>query len=200
MELRWNDLVRVRMEVATPLSRAGPSPLEISRGSSARLSRQQTGEPASRLRLVNCILNVPAHCSNHNTNLVPKSPCLALHPPFRRQPHHPPTMRLSEDLLSLSALLSLSSLTWAINLDCKDVRVDKQSFDLSVLGGPHTVHWIQETPPSLSNFTFTIDICKALRRTKGVPKDNECPTGTRGKACQPLWGIFAMRLDHTWSI
>ncbi|THY25835.1 hypothetical protein D6D01_04831 [Aureobasidium pullulans] len=80
---------------------------------------------------------------------------------------------------SLPALILLSATsTNAITLDCKDVLVKDQHFDLSELAGPHAVHLIEETPPSLSNTTFTIDICNPLKRTKGVPKDNECQTGT----------------------
>ncbi|KAK4983946.1 type II membrane protein [Elasticomyces elasticus] len=88
-------------------------------------------------------------------------------------------MRQRSSILSLPSLLTLPILTSAISFDCTHTRVDGQSFDLSKLGGAHSVHWIQDTPPSLSNTTFTIDICTALKRTKGVPKENECPSGTR---------------------
>ncbi|KAG9884265.1 hypothetical protein KCU94_g18294, partial [Aureobasidium melanogenum] len=80
---------------------------------------------------------------------------------------------------SLPALFLLSATTaTAISLDCKNVVVKGQHFDLSELAGPRAVHLIEDTPPSLSNTTFTIDICNPLKRTKNVPKENECPTGT----------------------
>ncbi|KAI5252585.1 hypothetical protein E4T42_03371 [Aureobasidium subglaciale] len=80
---------------------------------------------------------------------------------------------------SLPALLLLSATTaTAVSLDCKNVVVGGQHFDLSELAGPRAVHLIEETPPSVSNTTFTVDICNPLKRTKGVPKDNECQTGT----------------------
>lgn len=80
-----------------------------------------------------------------------------------------------------SALLLLPALVSAVTLDCKHLRVDGQSFDLSELGGPRSVSLIEDTPPSLTNTTFTIDICNPLQRTKGVAKEDECPSGTRGK-------------------
>ncbi|KAI4731650.1 hypothetical protein E4T49_00414 [Aureobasidium sp. EXF-10728] len=80
---------------------------------------------------------------------------------------------------SLPALLLLSATTaTAVSLDCKNVVVKGQHFDLSELAGPRAVHLIEENPPSLSNTTFTVDICNPLKRTKNVPKDNECQTGT----------------------
>ncbi|TKA71873.1 hypothetical protein B0A49_04521 [Cryomyces minteri] len=88
-------------------------------------------------------------------------------------------MRLPHDSLAIPAFLTLPSLISAISLDCSKILVDGQSFNLKALGGPHSVHWIRETPPSLSNTTFTIDICQPLKRTKDVPKSNECPGGTR---------------------
>jgi hypothetical protein len=82
---------------------------------------------------------------------------------------------------SLPALFLLSATTvTAVSLDCKNVVVKGQHFDLSELAGPRAVHLIEDTPPSLSNTTFTIDICNPLKRTKNVPKENECPTGTYG--------------------
>ncbi|KAJ9667132.1 type II membrane protein [Coniosporium apollinis] len=81
---------------------------------------------------------------------------------------------------TLSALLALTSLVSAVTLDCADIVVDKQRFDLSPLKGPHSVHWLDDSSPSItSNYTFTIDICAPLQRTKGVDKEEECPHGTR---------------------
>lgn len=70
----------------------------------------------------------------------------------------------------------------AVMLSCEHVRVDKQSFNLEKLGGPHSVVTTLREPPSHSNTTYTVDICKPLKR-KGadeVPKEEQCPTGTRG--------------------
>lgn len=70
----------------------------------------------------------------------------------------------------------------AVMLSCEHVRVDKQSFNLEKLGGPHSVVTTLREPPSHSNTTYTVDICKPLKR-KGadeVPKEEQCPNGTRG--------------------
>lgn len=91
-------------------------------------------------------------------------------------------MRSSYKGFSLSnaaALLAFSSLASAVTFDCNHVRVDGQSFDFSELGGAYAVHMIEDTPPSISNTTFTVNICTALGRTKNVPKVEECPGGTR---------------------
>merc|ERR1711939_615403 len=91
-------------------------------------------------------------------------PCLSIMPSLRH---------------SASALLLLPAAISAVTFDCSHVRVDKQSFDLSELGGPKTVHFQQYLPPSVSNTTYTVDICAPLPRTKGVPKTDECPNGAR---------------------
>ncbi|KZF24090.1 hypothetical protein L228DRAFT_244964 [Xylona heveae TC161] len=90
-------------------------------------------------------------------------------------------MRLSRDAAAVSAfsLLQFASLSSAITFDCEHVVVEGKSFDLSPLSGPHSVSWVRPHPPSLYNTTFTVDVCKPLKRTKGVPKDEECPSGTR---------------------
>lgn len=90
-------------------------------------------------------------------------------------------MQRIQAMRALAALVATLSLVSGITLDCDDVVVDGRRYNLRSLGGPHSVHWIQETPPSLSNFTFTLDICKPLKRTKHVPKKDECPSGTRGR-------------------
>ena len=68
----------------------------------------------------------------------------------------------------------------AITLDCAQIRVDKTNFDLSELDGPKSVLHSVDQGVSLKNTTYTIDICKSLVRVKGVPKDDQCPSGTRG--------------------
>ena len=81
--------------------------------------------------------------------------------------------------LSLLVLTVPSSFVFASTYDCNHIRTDGQSFDLSPLTGAHSVSHIVSHPPSAINTTFTLDICKPLRRTKGVPKENECPNLTR---------------------
>lgn len=90
-------------------------------------------------------------------------------------------MRLRpEPSLLQTLILLLPSLTSANSVTCDQTVIDGKSFDFRALDGPHSVNWSREHPPSIVNTTFTIDICKPLRRTKGVPKDDECRSGTQG--------------------
>ncbi|KAI9701202.1 MAG: hypothetical protein M1836_001871 [Candelina mexicana] len=83
----------------------------------------------------------------------------------------------SSSLLSL--LLSLyPSFIFANSIDCSHIREDGQSFDLHELGGPHSVVWTQNLPPSVRNTTFTIDICQPLKQQKDVNKADQCQTGS----------------------
>lgn len=88
---------------------------------------------------------------------------------------------------AVSALVLLPAAVSAVTLDCKHIRVDKQSFDLSPLTGPKTVHWQQWLPPKIHNTTFTIDICQSLKKDKNLPQDEQCMTGTRVCAIERLF-------------
>lgn len=73
----------------------------------------------------------------------------------------------------------------AVNLECNHVRVDGKKFDLSPLGGPHSI-LVQDTEPHPAkyNTTWTIDVCQALKKPKsikGTPDEDWCPNYTRGK-------------------
>lgn len=68
----------------------------------------------------------------------------------------------------------------AVMLSCEHVRVDEQSFNLEKLGGPHSVVTTLREPPSHSNTSYTVDICKPLKRKGDVPAEEQCPSGTRG--------------------
>lgn len=57
--------------------------------------------------------------------------------------------------------------------------MQKKSFDLSALSGPHQVSHIVHHPPSISNTTYTLDICRALKVPKKTPKKDTCPNSTR---------------------
>ena len=69
------------------------------------------------------------------------------------------------------------------NIDCSHIVIDKAPFDLSELDGPKSVLHSVDQGVSLKNTTYTIDICKNLVRAKGVPKNDQCPSGTRGVPC-----------------
>ncbi|KAF4456084.1 hypothetical protein F53441_1699 [Fusarium austroafricanum] len=79
-------------------------------------------------------------------------------------------------LLPLLATPALSAET----LDCGNIRADGHKFDLSKLGGPHSVVTTRfsPSPPLHFNTTYTLDICKPLKKSGGK-KTEECPNGTR---------------------
>lgn len=93
--------------------------------------------------------------------------------PRRRSDH-------ASDLIIISlAFAWLSCPSSASTYDCHHIRVDGQSFDLSPLSGAYSIHHLDPHPPSIINTTYTLDICKPLRKTKGVPKSHDCPNLTR---------------------
>ncbi|PHH79622.1 hypothetical protein CDD80_4227 [Ophiocordyceps camponoti-rufipedis] len=95
---------------------------------------------------------------------------------------HPP--QLSTTTLALG--LALAPLQGLAMLRCENVRVDGHSFDLSQLGGPHSVvtSRYESIPDAHHNTTYTLDICKPLKKSGTVKKTEECPNGTRVCAIQ----------------
>lgn len=79
------------------------------------------------------------------------------------------------DAVLLLSLLSAPLPALSASLDCNDVRIDKESFNLSKLGGPHSVVTSRANELGHLNTTYTVDICKPL-----VKKNEACPKGTRG--------------------
>lgn len=88
---------------------------------------------------------------------------------------HPP--RLSKLVLGVF-LAPLRG--WAM-LRCDNIFVDGRSFDLSQLGGPHSVvtSRYESLPSAYQNTTYTLDICKPLKKSGKVDAKEECPNGTR---------------------
>ncbi|KAL8915168.1 MAG: hypothetical protein Q9171_000287 [Xanthocarpia ochracea] len=84
-------------------------------------------------------------------------------------------------LCPITIHLLLPTFTYAMSFDCSSVRDDKQSFDISALGKPISVMTSEDNSPSptMTNTTFTVDICKPLKKAKGIPKEEDCPNGTR---------------------
>ncbi|KAL8759326.1 MAG: hypothetical protein Q9199_000857 [Rusavskia elegans] len=79
-----------------------------------------------------------------------------------------------------------------MSFDCSSIRDDKQSFDISALGNPISVMTSEDHSPSptMTNTTFTIDICKPLKKAKGIPKEEDCPNGTMVCAIRRLINTF----------
>ncbi|KAK5997784.1 Autophagy-related protein 27 [Cladobotryum mycophilum] len=88
---------------------------------------------------------------------------------------HPP----HSSALLLSLLLA--PLQASAMLDCKKVRVDGHNFDLSALGGPHSVVTSRFEPSTNAhqNTTYTVDICQPLKKSGKSKNTEECPNGTR---------------------
>ena len=92
-----------------------------------------------------------------------------------RLPRHRPTT-----VSSLILFLLLPSLTTAVSIDCSDVREDDTSWNFKELDGPHSLYRISEEEAQIINTTFTFNICRPLGKTKGVPKEEDCPASTIG--------------------
>lgn len=85
------------------------------------------------------------------------------------------------DLLAFLLPLLAAPAYAAETLDCAKIRADGHTFDLSKLGGPHSIVTTRlvPNPPEHYNTTYTLDICKPLKKS-GDNKPGECPNGTRG--------------------
>nr|POE72995.1 autophagy-related protein 27 [Quercus suber] len=79
----------------------------------------------------------------------------------------------------LQVLALLPATISAVTFDCSHIRVDKKSFNLKELGGPRSVHWQRSNPPSISNTTFTIDVCANLVKDDDIPSQDQCDSNTR---------------------
>lgn len=88
-----------------------------------------------------------------------------------------PTIRAADAALLLSLLFA--PLTAAM-LRCDHIQADGQKFDLSRLGGPHSVVTSRIIDGDTHNTTYTVDICRALKKSSDVKKDKQCPNFSRG--------------------
>ena len=84
-----------------------------------------------------------------------------------------------------TALLSVFLLPYlaaaSIGFDCSTLIRDGVEFNLKALEGPRSVvHNIDHDGISSTNTTYTIDICRHLGKAKNVPKERQCPNGSRG--------------------
>ncbi|KAL9633616.1 MAG: hypothetical protein Q9204_003325, partial [Flavoplaca sp. TL-2023a] len=88
--------------------------------------------------------------------------------------------------------LLLPTLGHAMTFDCSNIRDNKQSFDILPLGTPISVMTSEDHSPSptMTNTTFTIDICKPLKKAKGIPPEEDCINGTMLCAIKRLINTF----------
>lgn len=77
----------------------------------------------------------------------------------------------------------------AITLDCEHIKVNDKSFDLTPLAGPHQIKYSEEVGQSVRESSYTIDLCRPLGKVKGLPSEEQCPSGTRGNGpiCASRW-------------
>jgi autophagy-related protein 27 len=66
------------------------------------------------------------------------------------------------------------------SFDCK-FDITTHHFDLTSLKGVHTTYKSDDTPPTITNTTFFIDLCQDLQWDKDVfPPSDRCEDGTQG--------------------
>jgi hypothetical protein len=87
----------------------------------------------------------------------------------------------SRDHSLFYSFLLLPSLSSALTFDCTHLRVEGHKYDFSALGGPRSVITTQDISPSITNTTYTIDLCYPLKKKSDVPKLDQCHTGARGE-------------------
>lgn len=88
-------------------------------------------------------------------------------------------------------------------LQCNRIIASERKFDLSPLGGPHSVTISRQVGPNFHNTTFTTDICRGLKRKTDVSKDEQCPHSTRVCAIERIVGLGDPKLDdfnEAWAI
>ncbi|PYH95084.1 hypothetical protein BO71DRAFT_398300 [Aspergillus ellipticus CBS 707.79] len=79
-------------------------------------------------------------------------------------------------LLSPSLLPSVS----ASGFDCQHINVDSAKYDLSPLGGVHTIYDVEETDKYVVNTTYVLNICNIL---KGASIRGHLKCGTSKNIC-----------------
>jgi len=89
-------------------------------------------------------------------------------------------------LLSAAPISSLASAvtTAASDFKCSEITADGHTWDLSKLGGPHSVITSEFDPPTYYNTTYTVDICAPLKRKGDVPKEEQDCNGGETRVCR----------------
>jgi hypothetical protein len=90
------------------------------------------------------------------------------------------TARLLAALATLAALLPGASA--AVGFRCEQVVADGVRWDLSPLAGPHAATHDFREDPKMARWTFTLDLCGALKDDSKVDDRHKCPTNTRGRS------------------
>lgn len=93
------------------------------------------------------------------------------------------TMQPPRSSALLLSLLLAAPVHASTMLSCNKILVDGHNFDLSPLGGPHSVvtSRFESSTGAHSNTTYTVDICQPLKKSGKAKSKEECPNGTRGE-------------------
>lgn len=80
----------------------------------------------------------------------------------------------------LLSLLLLVPQQAAAMFRCNHIVADNQRYNLEALDGAHGVVISKDEGASYLNTTYTVDICRSLKKKGDVPKNQQCPNGSRG--------------------
>ncbi|KAI0682488.1 autophagy-related protein 27 [Cytidiella melzeri] len=91
-----------------------------------------------------------------------------------------PSSSLSRYFALCAALLLLATHQASAqeHFDCH-LTVGGFNFDLTALGGVHTVSRERDTPPTKFRDTVTFNLCEDLKKAEGISDKEQCPSGTR---------------------
>ncbi|PWY90114.1 autophagy protein Atg27 [Aspergillus heteromorphus CBS 117.55] len=91
-------------------------------------------------------------------------------------------MRIPSSLSSLLLLLSSTLLpsVSASGFDCEHINVNSVKYDLSALGGVHTLYDVEETDKYVVNTTYVLNVCNIL---KGASIRGHLKCGTSKNIC-----------------
>ncbi|KAI1389204.1 autophagy-related protein 27 [Hypoxylon trugodes] len=98
------------------------------------------------------------------------------------------TISTADAALLLSLLLA--PLPTDAMFRCNNVVAKGQPFNLEKLGGPHSVVTSRIIGETSHNTTYTVDICRPLKKKGDVKKDEQCPNGSRVCAIKRLGDTF----------
>ncbi|TRM69964.1 autophagy-related protein 27 [Schizophyllum amplum] len=89
------------------------------------------------------------------------------------------TLKLSQ-LLAFAAVLLLAPCALADDnaFECH-FTLEGTQYDLTLLGGEHSIARTRDLPPSTMVDTLRFDVCAELPRQEGVDDRDQCPAGTR---------------------
>ncbi|KAA8651574.1 hypothetical protein EYZ11_010531 [Aspergillus tanneri] len=89
-------------------------------------------------------------------------------------------MRIAPPAFTVLLSSALSGLVSASGFDCKGIKIEGFKYDLSPLGGVHTLWHVNETETYTVNTTYVLNICSTLR---GAANRDDMKCGTSKNIC-----------------